>query len=40
MDRIAKFCGYPVGSVVEIRYKDGGKIVKSENRMVIPAVQN
>ena len=39
-DRIAKFCGYPVGSVVEILYKDSGKIVKSEKRVVIPAVQS
>ena len=39
-DRIAKLCGYPVGSVVEILYKDWEKIVKSEERVLIPAVQN
>ena len=36
----SKLCGYSVGSVVEILHKDGGKIVKSEKRVVIPAVQN
>ena len=34
-DRMAKFCGYPVGSVVRIIYKDKGEIIKSENRVVI-----
>ena len=36
-DWIAKFCGYPVGSVVQIIYKNKKEIIKSETRIVIPA---
>ena len=35
-DRIAKFCGFPVDSVINIKYRDyKNRIVKEEDRIVI-----
>ena len=35
-DRIARFCGFPVGAIIRIQYTDyNGKVIKDEERIVI-----